>query len=250
MRRVGPRGLSLFAITVCLVTGSAIVEACGSESFTSSPSTDGGNDSTTDAAADGQAQDSGPSTDVDACIKPPTTADSELQPFCNAYAAISSRCGDCESCRQTNANGCEPLGGSISTPLQNGIIACKDTIACDALESQVGFVYDPCVVGYILDGGVTSAQSQAQQAYCAKCAADGGAAEANECLQNYFAFVDGGSGAPGVLTLVASDDVANNIKSGCPSYCDGAYVGCTALVFCASVGAGKDSCPNSNSLCK
>jgi hypothetical protein len=173
-------------------------------------------------------------------VKPPTAADPSLQPFCEAYAEISTRCIDCLPCRQTNANGCEALGAALSAPLRDGIVACKDTIACSALESQVGFVQDPCVVAYILDGGVTNTQIQAGATYCAKCAGDAGTPEFADCEANYFGLADGGPNAPGSLTLVASDDVATTITKDCTS-CDvaGGYGLCTVLYFCSA--AGKDT---------
>lgn len=249
VNRMAWRTLSLIAISAVFSSAFAIAEGCGSDSFTAMPSTDGGTEGSvgeTDAASDAKSPSDAAPADVDACVKPLTAADPTLQPFCNAYADISTRCLDCAGCRQTNENGCEALGGALSGPLRDGIVACKDTIACDALESQVGFVQDPCVVAHILDGGLTPAQSAAQAAYCTKCGGDAGTQERADCPANYFGQSDGGSGAPGGITLVASDDVATAITNGCGNCGD--YELCTVFYFCFA--AGKDTCPNSNALCK
>src|ERR1700690_4139306 len=114
------RGLSLLTIAAVISSATAIVEGCGSDSFTGTPSTDGG---ANDGASTGDAtppQDAGGPV-VDACVKPPSVA-TEEQAFCDAYAEISTRCIDCLPCRQTNANGCEALGAALSAPLRDGIV--------------------------------------------------------------------------------------------------------------------------------
>jgi hypothetical protein len=247
MSRIARPLFSLIAISAVFSGAFAIAEGCGSDSFTSSPSTDGGGEGSaaTDASQDAGPQDSGPSVVVDACVKPPTAADLSLQPFCDAYAEISSRCLDCASCRQSNATACEGLGATLSASLRSGIVACKDTIACSALESQVGFVQDSCVVAHLLDGGVTNTQILAQTTYCTTCGGDAGTPEYADCEQNYFGQPDGGSNAPGAIVLVSSDDVASAIKKNCGN-CAG-YGGCSVFYFC--IGAGKDTCTGSNALC-
>jgi hypothetical protein len=242
------RAGSLLAIAAVLPLAVMIAEGCGSDSFTAKPSTDGGDeDSATIDVATGP-QDSGLPV-ADACVKPPNVAASEVD-FCAAFAAISTRCLDCDPCRQVNANQCDKFGEALSDPLRNGIIACQDTIACSAFESQVGLATDPCVINWIFDAGPTPAQLAVRDDYCTACIKDGGADAMADCQEQYFGQPDGGVGV-GSLAFIATDSVASSMAT-----CGGAgtcntldyYSGCTAGKFCMALG--KDTCPSSKALCK
>ncbi|MEO7109750.1 MAG: hypothetical protein ABI183_04890 [Polyangiaceae bacterium] len=233
---------SLFAIAAVFPVTMMLVEGCGSDSFTAAPSTDGGNEgATTDAAAlqDG----SGPT--LDGCVKAPTASDPTLQPFCDAFAEISSRCNDCDPCRQANANSCEAFGSALSAAMQRGVVACKDQIECSQFESQSGLPSNPCVAAYIVDAGPTPAQVSAATAYCGNCpaAADSGV----DYCDSYFG--GGDAGGIGGITLVSSDAIAAKIAQNCNGCLPADYVLICSLELEFCPVATKNHCPNSG-LCQ
>ena len=205
----------ILVVSAGLLAGGAALGACGSDSFTPGPSTDGGNDdgSTTvdsggptgDAGAGG---DSAVSTD---CIKPPTSQPGNVA-FCAAFAAISSRCGQCEPCRLQNANNCDKLGSGLSDAFKNGIAACQDQIDCDEFSNQAAMATNPCVLARIADAGLTEHQKLTQLAYCQNCSPDGGGPYFDNCV-HYFSDADGGAGI-GAGVIVESDDVADKTATG------------------------------------
>ncbi|MEO8799546.1 MAG: hypothetical protein ABI551_16760, partial [Polyangiaceae bacterium] len=122
-------------ISAGLMVVGATLAACGSDSFTPGPSTDGGEVDGSTAVVDsgGAAADAGDSGA--GCITAPSSQPDNVA-FCQAFAAISSRCGECSACRLQNANNCDKLGSGLSEAFKNGIATCQDQITCNEFTDQ------------------------------------------------------------------------------------------------------------------
>lgn len=235
---------SRFAVLVILAVscGFAAAEAaCGSDQFTAGQSTDdGGTGGGPDGASVG---DSGSASDAGdagtACIVPPA-GDLGETAFCQAYAAIATRCLDCDPCWQVNANNCGVYGKGLSDAFKNAIVTCQGQIRCDEFESQVGMVSNTCVQPYFLDAGVTTAQLAAAGSYCDVCT-DAGMAAGASC-PSFFQSSDGDGGF-GDLVLLSSDPLVDKIDTDCDkaSACSPAgFFVCSTISFCGSIP--KDVC--------
>lgn len=220
-----------FASALVLFVTCGCVGACSSSDFTTAPAED---------AADGAvALDTGGPSDVgdtsgDAtklCVVPPAAVGAEGD-FCAFEAALFSRCGQCEACRQTNLNACVTLGDALSPTFKAALIACKDVIECGDYTT---YGNDPCVRAKLAASAPTAAQQAAKDDYCAKCTAN-----AAECA--HFFDVGGGDAGPdagiggiGLFVLISNDKLAGDMKSGCSGglNCNGyVYELCTGGKVC------------------
>ena len=228
------RWRAAFGVSAC----SAIVAvsvACSSSDFQTAPADDTG---TTADTTSGDATDSKP-----LCIVPPAATGSE-NAFCTFQSKVSSRCGQCEDCRQTNENGCVQFGGALSAAFKQALVDCEDVLACG---ENTSYVSDKCVAPKLAAAAPTDAQKAARDAYCAACPAN-----LEEC-KNYFdvtSFTGGDAGADagntkgaGAIVLIASDEIANTIATACKGglNCNvGIYQLCSVGKFCNRVP--PDSC--------
>ena len=227
-------------ISALFLGGAAIDAGCGSDSFTPSASTDAGVGDEAGDAGSAEAEVS----DAAGCVVAPSGVPAADVAFCNAFAAISSRCGACEDCRKENAESCATFGDQLSTAARNAIVACADEIGCTEFEQQTPFVQDTCILGYLFDAGPTPAQVGAKDAYCSHCADAGG--NGGENCTSYFGELDGSAGI-GAFVLFSNDEIANAIATGCRS-CDGLTYPflCEYPAFCK--GVPKDVC--ATGVCK
>ena len=236
MRMSARAGWSAFWICGVFFGAAAIHAGCGSDSFTADTSTDGGSGDGDSARADAAA-DTGPGP----CISAPTTVPPNEAAFCNAFAAISSRCNACQDCQKENAASCATFGDQLSDAFKAAIVACASEIDCADFEAQAPLAQDPCVSAYVFDAGPTSAQIAAKDAYCMGCS-DAGSGSAN--CAGYFGSPD--AGGIGSIVFFSSDSVATAVATQCGS-CDGlTYPICEGLKLCA--GIPKDQC--GKGLCK
>lgn len=241
---MGKRSRAVRAIAcICGISlsAAAIEAGCGSDSFTPGTSTDGGTDDATAGDAD-SVSDAPADTGPGPCISPPPNQPADEVAFCSVFAAISSRCNDCQDCQKENAGSCATFGDQLSTAFRNAIVSCASEIDCADFESQSALAQDPCISALVFDAGPTAGQIAAKNAYCATCV-DASANGAENCA-TFFGSPD--AGGVGSIVLFSSDDVAATVASGCGT-CDGiTYPLCTAGKLCS--GVPKDQC--GKGLCK
>jgi len=188
------------------------------------------------------ASDSGTSSDTSAgdgsgdsapgCILPPAATGTETD-FCNAVADVYSRCGNCEACKQSNANNCIQFGDAISDAYKKAFVACKETISCGDYAAWAG---DPCVVAQLQTATWSAKQIAVKDKYCSTCPA-----QAFECA-HFFDFgggdagADAGSSGLGAFVALGNDTTAQNILDKCVSAgfdCSAVGFGlCSAGPFC------------------
>jgi hypothetical protein len=211
----------LFA-TPCVVVIACL--GCSSSEFQTAAGEDAAG---TDTATTGDTA-TGPDTTKPLCVTPPTATVGETA-FCNFEAELFSRCGQCESCRQTNLNGCVQFGDALSKAFKEALIACKDVMACGDYTT---YANDKCVQEKLAAAVPTDKQKAAKDAYCTKCPTN-----ADECAHFFdFSKADAGpdAGARGIgeVVMIASDDIVQLITDGC-----GGGIGCNpALYGACSIG--------------
>lgn len=216
--------------------------ACSSADFetASDSGTTGGDGSTTDSGVGGDTTGGGDTTP--GCILPPTATGTETD-FCNAVADVYSRCGNCESCRQSNANNCIQFGDGISVAYKKAFAACKDVVSCG---DYTAWASDPCVVAQLQTATWSAKQLEARDKYCATCIT-----QKFEC-DHFFdiasggtdAGPDAGSGGLGGFVALGNDTTAQAVIDKCISAgfdCSPIGFGlCSATAFCDPMP--KDAC--------
>jgi hypothetical protein len=223
---------SLASFTFALVALSPLsLLACSSADFQTAD-----NDSGT--TGDGTAGDTGGGGDTTpGCILPPAATGTETE-FCNAVADVYSRCGNCEACKQSNANNCIQFGDGISAAYKKAFVACKNDINCGDYSAWAG---DPCIKAQLQSATWSAKQNEVKDAYCTTCPA-----QAFECA-HFFDFsgadagADAGSSELGAFVALGSDTTAQAILDKCIS----AGFDCTAIGFgLCSAGAFCDPMPH------
>jgi hypothetical protein len=243
-------GKASFAAGSAILAALIAAPGCGGSAFTAA---DGG--TARDAASDVVAQDAASDvaghdaepteaasmeTGPPMCILPPNGVDGE-GPFCALLAAKNSACGECEACRQLDANDCVTLGDTLSEGFKSALQACVPRLGCGDLSSLTN---NPCVRDQLAAMQPTSAQLAAQMAYCQACG------PANQAACNGFFDLTPDAGANtgfGIWALVLNDALDQQIVSTCSStttpHCDALGYGvCGALVFCGK--APHSHCPH------
>jgi hypothetical protein len=233
---------SVLALTAFFPAISVAVEACGSDSFTSAPSTDGG--------GEGSAETGTPDNEAGGADSGCLAVPAGLQPgdvaFCDAFAEVYDRCGSCESCRQTDVSNCAEFSAALSDSYKAAIVACKDTLSCDNLQSQN--LSSDCITKQFSSAAPTAEQTTVKNAYCAKCTdIDAGDLPCDD----FFFQADGGASA-GAAVLLVSDPIAADIKTACV---DLGICGAAGFYVCAGnqLCNGKDKGPTtacSSGFCK
>jgi hypothetical protein len=199
--------------------------ACSSADFTTAGDDSGtsGDGSSTDSGVGGG--DTSTNDTTPGCILPPAATGTETD-FCNAVADVYSRCGNCEPCRQNNANNCIQFGDGISAAYKKAFVACKDSLTCGDFAAWAG---DPCIKAQ-LEGATWSAkQLEAKDKFCATCTA-----QKFEC-DHFFdlagvggdAGPDGGTFDLGGFVALANDTSVQNMID----HCIAAGIDCTAIGF-------------------
>ncbi len=243
MRGTYWRAASLFAIAAVFPLAVTIAEGCGSDSFTAKPSTDGGNasDSGSDTAVSGG--DSGDSAEAAApgCLTAPTNVQASDVAFCNAFAEIYSNCGSCEACRLEDVDNCAAIGDTFSDSFKSALVACKDTLSCDDLQTQ-NLSHSDCLTQQAHLATPTGPQIAVKTAYCNGC----GDAGSDLSCDDFFFLPDGG-GTVATAVLDMNDTVAATVSTRCGKSCGTfAFEICEAIYYCGS--APKTQC--SQGLCK
>jgi hypothetical protein len=219
------------------------VEACSSDTFTASPSTDdGGAEGSTPADSGGS--DSGGDSGAPGCLLSPAATGGE-KAFCDYYAAAYSRCGDCQPCRQADVNNCIVLGDALSENFKAAVIACAAEETC-AEVAKLDFGTNPCVQAALALATPSAAQAAAKDAYCMDCADAG--PNAVEGCNHFLVAGDGGTGAGvGAFVELLNDTAAAKIEADCTSMCGpAAYELCSVGRACTYLP--KTQC--TSGLCK
>jgi hypothetical protein len=199
-----------------------------------------------DAGADGGAtmdasRDAALSADGASCVQAPTVTGNETD-FCDLEVQLDTRCGQCEACRQTNANNCVAIGSVLSASFKNALEQCEAQLPCGNYSSLANA---PCISAPVLASGPTAAQAAVKDAYCNACASNVG-----EC-SSFFepadagtqAGVDAGVSGIGFLALLVNDTIAGQITANCIGGINcrpDLFELCDVAKFCAS--QGPDAC--------
>jgi hypothetical protein len=235
-------GKASFAVSSAIVVATliAVAPGCGGSAFTAGDA----------GAPDVVVHDTGPTeasteTGPPGCILPPNGVDGE-GPFCALLAARNSGCGECEACRQLDANDCVTLGDTLSAGFKSALQACAPRLGCGDLQTLTN---NPCVRAQLAAMQPTSQQLAVQMAYCQACPT-----HMTEC-QNFFNVANvpapdaGTTNGFGMWALVLSDSLDQQIASTCSGttapapYCDVTGYGvCGALIFCGK--APHSHCPH------
>ncbi len=182
--------------------------ACNSSDFSTAP---GGDDVGSDVSNSSDGSDGSGADATKLCVLPPAAVGTEKE-FCDFEATLFSRCGQCETCRQTNLNACVTLGAALSPTFKAALFACKDVIACGDYTT---YGNDPCVRAKLAAATPTAPQLAAKDDYCAKCTTN-----VAEC-KHFFdvgggdAGADAGVGGIGLYVLISNDKLAADIKTAC-----------------------------------
>jgi hypothetical protein len=201
--------------------------ACSSADFTTTNDDSGTNgDGSSNDSGGGDTSGGGEGGDTTpGCILPPAATGGETE-FCDAVADVYSRCGNCEACRQANANNCIQFGDGISVAYKKAFVACKDTLTCGDFAAWAS---DPCIVTQLQSATWSAKQTEAHDKYCATCTA-----QKYEC-DHFFdigggggdAGADAGTGGLGGFVALGNDTTAQAIIDKCIS----AGFDCTAIGF-------------------
>jgi hypothetical protein len=244
LRNVGVGKACFAAASAVLVATLIAAPGCGGSAFTAADAGAAAHDS---GPADSASPEASPETGTPACILPPNGVDGE-GPFCALLAARNSACGECEACRQLDANDCVTLGDTLSDGFKSALQACAPRLSCGDVQT---FTINPCVREQLAAMQPTSAQQAVQMAYCQACPT-----HVTEC-QNFFnvaAVAAPDAGSPdagsttgfGIWALVLSDSLDQQIVSTCSGttpYCEAVGYGvCGALLFCGK--APHSHCPH------
>jgi hypothetical protein len=241
MTRIARHVSSLLAISAVFLGGFAIAEGCGSDSFTASPSTDGGSasDSGSDTAVSGG--DAGVEAAAPGCLTAPANVPASDVAFCNAFAEIYSNCGSCEACRLEDVDNCAAIGDTLSDSFKSALVACKDTLSCDDLQTQ-DLSHSDCLTQQAHLATPTTQQLAVKTAYCDGC----GDAGSDLSCDDFFFLPDGG-GSIATAVLDMNDTVAGTVATKCGKSCGTiAFEICEAIYYCGT--APKTQC--SQGLCK
>jgi hypothetical protein len=218
------------AASAALVVAVVGADGCGGSAFTAS---DAGA-SPPDAGRDTGAVESGsPESGTPACILPPNGVAGEGA-FCSFLSAKWSACGNCEPCRQLDANDCVSLGDTLSAGFKNALQTCAPRLACTDLTTLAALANDPCVRAQLGAQRPTAAQQAAQMAYCLACPTN-----TAECQSFFDLTPDAGATAGfGIWALVLNEAFDQQIASSCSGttthYCDAlGYAVCAGALFCA-----------------
>ena len=233
---------SAFGIFGVFLAVAAIDAGCGSDSFTSDTSTDGGSDGA--AATDGSTADGNADSGAPGCLTPPTAVPDADVAFCQAFAEVYSRCGSCEECRQKDVNNCASFGDAFSDAFKTAMIACKDTYDCNDLQVQ-SLGSSPCVGNIVNNAAPTLAQQGAKTAYCNACADAG----SDMPCDFFFGLPDGGA-TSGTAILYMSDGLATDLGAQCANHCGQlSYLVCEGIHVCSATDAPpKTTC--TQGICK
>ena len=213
-------------------SGLALVFAlggCSSGDFATAPVGEAG--PTEDGATDTAAVDGTKTDTASLCVTPPSAVAGEGD-FCNFEATLFSRCGQCESCRQTNLNSCVSFGDALSNAFKGALLACRDTLACGDYTT---YAADPCVREKAFGAKPTKAQQAAKDAYCAACPANKAECEAFFDVGGGDAGPDAGTRGIGAVVLIANDAIDKTIADQCSGALNcnpGLYYLCSAAKFC------------------
>jgi hypothetical protein len=217
---------SPLAFTVALVALAPL--ACSSANFDTASNDTGATDGGGDTFSGSDTTDG-----TKGCVVPPAATGSETD-FCNAVADVYSRCGNCEPCRQANANNCIQFGDGISEGYKKAFVACKDTLTCGDFAAWGG---DPCILAQLQSATWSAKQNAVRDKYCSMCTA-----QKFEC-DHFFDFGASGDAGPdagqdtlGAFVALGNDTTAQNILDHCFASaidCNPiAFALCTAGAFC------------------
>ncbi|MEO8874267.1 MAG: hypothetical protein ABI461_01665 [Polyangiaceae bacterium] len=214
-----------------LISGALV--ACGSDSFTASESTDGG-----DEAASSGGDSGGSDSGAVGCLVVPSAVPANDVAFCNAFAHVYDECGSCETCRQSDVNNCVAYGDSFSEGFKSAIVSCQDSLTnCNALQSQT-FGGSPCLDNAVRSATPSNAAMAVKNAYCTTCqpavTGDAGVTAEHISCADFFKLPDGGSTAATGL-LYVGDSIANDVKTNCTGLLtcgSGAFALCLGNQLC------------------
>src|ERR1019366_6415202 len=146
------------------------------------------------------------------CLSAPTAVPSSDVAFCSAFAEVYDRCGSCEPCRQEDVYNCGAIGDTLSDSFKAALVACKDSLGCDDLQTQ-NLGNSDCLTQQAHLATPTPAQNAVKQAYCDTC--DGGP---DLSCANFFFQEDGGS-TVATAVLDMSEAVAGTVANKCAKSC-------------------------------